>query len=377
MLGVFLVAGTVLAQDVTLSLSVKDPRKSMEANEDAAHLAFELVTMPRDALCPDEWWEWRSTEVLLDLYTSMAVKYFSHEAAHSRITGDWGFDTGDRTRLGFPRAKDSTPFAPFGMRNLEKEWRDSAAGLNQTAFNARESALRNSLSPAECCWYLCNKLETSFYTIYGPGNRQKQRVTESGDNTYLNNNVYGVGDIERYLLVLHERHVSLSKVALRNQGLIAFLASARTAESLSALGGYLCFDAREQVRWGDTWPPVVTHYLARNGGFYDVSFRTGAATLSLGHDVDFVGGGEVDRLRLGGEMDFKPYESLSVTPIAHADFDRGDFSFQGSSLGLRLGAEWNRIGASLQYTFSERDVVENEIKGGGRHETLARMWYRF
>ncbi len=114
-------------------------------------------------------------------------------------------------------------------------------------------------------------------------------------------------------------------------------------------------------------PPLVSHYLTPKGSFFDISSAVNPGTrspvlVSIGADVDWIGAGDVDRLRFGAVVCELGTAWISVDPFLFVTTDRA-LAYKGISCGADLRVKLDPdICLRLRMEYSENDVVENVVK---------------
>lgn len=322
--------------------------------------------------------EGRIGQLLALGYLNLLIGYYSHEFGHARVDRalgpyEWSIDLRDWS-MGWP------VYHGYGCRSTDssEEIRSVAGGLNQEEYDAylmHEKTLQ-SISFDEGFAFICRKLSDVTYDTYAD----------------FNPDVDHEGDVWRYKRCLSKRGIHLSDEAFLLQAVIADLLSVKLWDSFRALRNYAMRGERTtrcttfNLRGVEITPPLVNFYMTPDGGFYNfVCFLNPAGRkpveIALGTDVDFIGDGKLDRLRVGAEYnDLRPWVMEPCPRIgvfAYLDVDRSDLGRRGLSAGVDISCPVTEKSTFVgRYEFNTNDVVENVAKGkkNGSRISLGLGW---
>ncbi len=324
----------------------------------------------------------------LAMWTARGMSYYSHEAAHDRILREGGLNEDLSLDLGnwangWPEYDllAMTPPAFAAVLGDDAFFEMYVAGLNQNEFNGvREwlrAGLRGEIDTHNGTSFLFEKLYDLGYTA-GTGLKDRRPLTPPASfqdaADYITANGLE-GDVDDYVICLMVNDVDLNKKEYLAQVLLADLLSWHTWESVRAIGRYL--HTGERTARLATWrvsdrlemtPPLISCYITPLGTFYDVAAILNPSgsrpvTVSAGTDVDFIGGGKVDRLRLGAQMHGMGHGWFALSPFVYLNSSSAD-GHEGASIGVEgLFRFHPRMRLRVRLEHNEGDVIENTVKG--------------
>ncbi len=313
---------------------------------------------------------------LASLYFSIGIQYYKHELAHefSESAREFSIDFtswGKSSILGlYPKyVAEKTPDMSF--QEAKDKIITAKDGLNQDAYTAyttwRRCALNRSCIFDDSTYFLVHKFFDLEYFI------STYTSQDIDDNYGERKHQFYFDDVDGYLHALENENISLSKGEYLGQVLVADLASWHTWESIYSVFAYLVDGERTTktttIEAGAIkfTPPLISLYLTPKGGFYDTNtlfFYGGKSIqLSVGTDLDFAGGGELNTLRAGGEFNGVNISPLRISPFFYVNLERDSFGYKGLSAGIEsfLGlTSSTSLSAKLEY--NTNDVLENTIK---------------
>jgi len=347
-----------------LILDFQNPIENFEANSSLWFTANQIAGKGNDLLgikCGlDENLLGRIALLSLDFYTDHITTITSHELSHIRegkesniYSVKFELNSFDFTQ-NFPGRFKNTP-------TIEQDLREKIAGLNQNEYNSYILFKNNldTLTFDNGITFLVTKFLDSYYNL---SNRHKADE----------------GDVKQYIALLNQKDINLSRKEYLAQTLIADLLSFYTYDSLSSIGNYLLTGERTTdvtpLNIGSTelTPPLINHYLTTNGSFYNITTVINPQgehplELSLGTDIDFIGDGNVDRLRFGGQYHQinlgKGKHAPKISPFVYCNFNKS-FDPKGISLGTELAIPLTKSSyISIKADYDKNDILENRIKG--------------
>ena len=373
----------------TLTLDFAGPLDSYDANSSAWLSVNEVFARGSDYLGIrqglDENLLGRGLLTFGAYYFSVGPRHYSHEVGHEfefvRHGQDRHFrlDLSDWSAHWWPRYLQ--PSANYAVLSEDETLRLTAGGLNQDELNARNiwghCMLKGSYGLHDAFAFLLPKFWDFRYILNVGLDDRRPGATELSMTAFraycLANDLWN--DVDTYTLFLYNRNIDVTKRDYLKQVLAADLLSWHTWQSAAVIWNYVAHGRRTTspavLKLGENTelsPPLVTHYLTPNGSFYDAAVFLNPrgrrpVLLSFGTHVDFIGDGEVDRLRLGVEFRNLRLGRLSVAPFAYANFST-PLAYQGSYLGTELRVHAARVfelRASMGW--SDNDMVENIVKG--------------
>jgi len=122
--------------------------------------------------------------------------------------------------------------------------------------------------------------------------------------------------------------------------------------------------------------PLITNYRASEGYFYDAkvffdlrevkSCQLPMVVLHLGHDLDPILSGGVNKFRVGLELiDFLTFDllgSLKIHPYGFINLKRSKGSFEGYYVGAKIEQSiYNDIGIWVDLGYTYNDLIENDV----------------
>jgi len=351
-----------------IALEFGDPVDDAEANAQLWFSLNQIFGRVSDQLAAqrglDDHVAKRLGQFLVLGHLNLAIGYYSHEWGHARVGRalgpyEWWIDLTEWFILGFPAYRARLSYKPTAVEDLCAV----VAGLNQEEFDAyviHRKALEE-ITFDEGFAFICRKLSDVTYDVYGSWSP--------------------TGDVSRYKRNLGLMGIHLSDQAFLAQAALADLLSVKLWDSFRAVGNYLAKGERTtecttlKLRGVEITPPLVNFYMTPDGGFYNlVSFVNPAGRnpieLAVGTDVDFIGDGRLDCLRIGGKYcDIKPWDTEPAPRIsifAYLDVNRSDRARRGYSAGIEVSyPAADRLALTARIEYSDDDVVENVVKGKG------------
>ena len=377
----------------SLVLNLADPLMGYEANSNLWYSMGQALGRLSDHLeIVDGLGQNAGGRVLLTVlafYVGRGTQYYSHEVAHefevrehglsSGLSVDWG-DWGP----GWPRYVQPVFYdndVYYDALADDEVLRVPLDGLNQDEFNGaqswRRAVLQNRTDMHNAAAFLLLKLN-DFRYVLSVGLDDNRPAWTGGSVREVNQYAWYAGcwnDPDLYTLHLYNRGIDLTKTDYLVQVAIADFLSWHTWENLAMVCRYV--GSGRRVAEPKTWqlsdkvaltPPLVSVYLTPRGTFYDIGTFVNPTSphplfLSFGTDVDSIGDGEVDRLRLGAQ-----YYDLGRGRWRWAPFAYVDMSEAQGYEGVSLGTEGNiRLSSAVELSFkleyNENDVIENTVKG--------------
>ena len=345
---------------------------------------------------------------LAAVYFSGAVNYYSHELGHSYeerrvgVGGSFGVDWSDWRFPGIPEY-DTDPVILSDLRFDDDAWFASQVnGLNQTTLDARFSWERSQLTGRldwinglaflegqfDHAWQMKGGLDEpqlcapifQLGAPFGVGFTGCAPVTgwSNEDLIVLMQGQEIRIDPDRYILMLHNRGINLSKREYWAQTLLANFLSAHTWQSIGAILQYIKTGNRSVKPWrldlgsGLTLtPPLVSLYLTAEGGVYDLSsllFIEGGPSLGISAAFgahQLLGEGEANTLRIGARVHDLGWRSFTFSPYAYIDL-RSDFAMDGYSVGLQT--QWqalDALGVYIRTEYNDNDLLQSIVKRYG------------
>ncbi len=314
----------------------------------------------------------RAGKAVATLWLHSAISYWSHEMAHAynvplEESRGWELE-GGKNNAGFPKVDFKG-----GTTTLDNDLASVVGGLNQSESNARELWNRtDTITLDRAMAFLAFKLDDSTYNIRAAHDEDDEffriRFFNSipGENEYLyaptipreatTNDLNKTGVIFEYL-GLPLGHGSKE---IERRARVADLATARTWESLWAVGKYLATGQRTikplefDIADHKFVPPNVGSYLTPRGVFYNADFGVDGNRVSVGRNVDF------PDWRIGVGLGEREVGGFSVAPFGAFNYINGERGFTaGTDIVFELGKN-----ASLVFTLqrSEDDIIENIVK---------------
>ncbi len=149
----------------------------------------------------------------------------------------------------------------------------------------------------------------------------------------------------------------------------------QTWDSAKSVWNYLSKGQRNtnmttfKIRGTEITPPLINHYLTPEGSLYNAtSFINpngeNPIELGVGIDADFIGDGEVDHLRLGGQYKNINIGKIKVSPFAYINAARSDLDYNGFSVGAEASLPLSKnIGLRGKMEYNKDDILENTVKG--------------
>ncbi|MHC5053649.1 MAG: hypothetical protein ACYTKD_02905 [Planctomycetota bacterium] len=324
----------------------------------------------------------------LAVYTAYGMRYYSHEIAHDHALRSHGL--GEHVSLDFGSWHSGWPeYEMIGITTSSYAalLGDAAiferylAGLNQDETDSRlawaSSADCGTVDLQGAASFLVQKArDLGYIATTGLTDRRPSAppLTFEDAADYVTANGLE-GDVDDYVICLMVNGVDLSKEEYLAQVLVADLLSWHTWECVRAVGRYL--RTGERTMRLATWrvsdrlemtPPLISCYITPLGTFYDVAAILDPAgarpvTVSVGTDVDFIGGGKVDRLRFGAQVHGVGRGPCALAPFAYLNASRAD-GHEGASVGVEgLFRFHPRMRLRVTLEHNEGDVIENTVKG--------------
>jgi len=321
----------------------------------------------------------------LAAYSSGAIGYYLHEISHDQPFERRGIHKGIKLDFSdwfkiYPRYVQKP--VDYSILSEEETFRSIVNGLNQDEFNARinweQGSLESDLNLCDSISYLLAKLDDFQYTLT-VGFKEK-RPDETGLETldliryYKLNDLWD--DVNLYTGLLYNERIDLSKKEHFAQSFFADALTFRTWESFGSIWKYIFKNERtgkpltlrltEDI---EITPPLCSLYRTLKGSFCDMSVfvnpnKDNPIKLSLGTGLDFIGDGEVDHLRVGGEYyNLKLEKILRASPFAYLNFNKS-FDYKGISLGTKVYLQLtSAIELRGKIEYNKNDIIENIIKG--------------
>lgn len=301
---------------------------------------------------------------------SGALTYYSHETAHTFEDRNVGVDAGFRVdpsrwvAPGIPRyrmevARGELVLAP------EQEARAVAAGLAQTAFDARILWARSTLA-GERDWIGA--------LAFLEGMLDPLLQIEAGILTASRSN-----DVNRAVALARDAGIPLTRRRILAQCLLADALSLPLWENLLAVGRFVASGDRSVRplrlllgRGVSLAPPVFHVFLTPRGGFAEGSFflfhgRDRAVELSVGRRADFQGSSRVRGVLLAarahGWLEARAGgATVSLTPSLSGRFGEGG-ALTGGLAGLELAVGIAGAALTLRLETGRNDAIRHEIQG--------------
>jgi len=358
-----------------ITLDFANPLDNFEANANAWYSTNQLMGKGSDLAGIKLGWDknifGRIGQALVLTYGAFGTRYISHEIAHnykSRWNGHsvLSFSFDEFTSLGFPAVEKNmyTHDLP-----IDDDIFQIAAGLNQSTFNSEMLFGRSfgNLTFDEGISFLVNKLEKSKYIVSGVD----KNLSDQGC----------LDDIDEYLKLLNKKGINLSKSKLKMQSILADILSIYSLDSIRAAGLYVIKGERSvepftlSLFGKDFTPPLISHYLLPGGGFYNMIIFVNPKgknplELNLGTDVDFIGDGQVDSLRLGGKYHglrlSEGKHAVTLGPFAYLNLNKS-FDYKGFSIGTGAHLKLtDNVWLNAKVEYNKDDIIENIVKGEGK-----------
>lgn len=329
--------------------------------------AFGWASLRLGAAGADRYWSARAGQFLGLAYLNLAVGHYTHELGHEIHRKGWSISLADwGSPWPWPRFNHGR--YPAGTRlGIEERIAVTEAGLNLEEYDAylafKEST--GSMSFDESMAFSFRKLSAVTYDTYT-------------GRSFGYHQPGMTGDVEGYTSLLREKGIPFTGKTVLLQAAVSDLLTFRLYEAWIGSWEYLRHGKRERANFAwrtGRWtllPPLVNWYLTPRGGFYDLALFSdppgpGYLETRLGWDSDFLGGGDVDRIRLGGAYSLthrlgKPFEARCA-PSAFATLRRSDAHPVGWIAGLETGLlifERAEIATRLEY--GRGDLVEHIAK---------------
>lgn len=377
------------APERRLIVDFVNPLDDVESNSNAWYSANQLVAKGHECIGDiglDNGQVGRYMLTLSSLYFSFGLSYYSHEMAHEYEDRKYGerhvleFDFKDWWNNIYPRYIQHPLRNSISIRSEDSLFKGIVDGLNQDEYNARtcwnQSLINDSCDFYNSSSFLLTKLEDIRYilSVGFKDERPEAGLTKSELYDFYFKNWHLINDIDQYTGILHSRGINLTKEAYLLQSLIADCLSWHTWDSLISLGKYvqegkLHKPSRLCINKVEVYPPLISAYLTPKGTFYNATFfarytPTHLIEASIGHDVDFIGGGKLNSLRVGGGYCHSAAKKTRIKPFVYLNFDRKLLKYSGIAAGL----EWSiqtPFGAILRgkMEYNDNDLMENRIKG--------------
>ncbi len=329
------------------------------------------------------------------LWGSHVSSYYAHETAHDIDLERRGINPGIDIDLsdwgGFfaPRYRQK----PIGFENYIKLdddaiFRITVNGLNQDELNAKrgweQSMLKGELSFCDSLSHLRSKLEDVVYILgVGLAEQRFDAIFSELPSRYMFADYHQKGiktDPDIYTGLLQSRGINLTKKGYLIQALAADILSYPTWESLGSVFRYLTKGERTgkpfTLKLADgleITPPLFSLYLTPLGSVCEASsmFNPGGKNpfkFSLGTDLDFIGKGKVDLLRIGGQLygvDFPL--GVKVSPFAHVNLQKSSLSPDGFSAGFEASVTLaKKIRLRGKAEMWSRDLIKSMVVEGKR-----------
>ncbi|HDK42676.1 MAG TPA: hypothetical protein ENG87_04800, partial [Candidatus Pacearchaeota archaeon] len=350
--------------DRKIVLDIADPTKNFEANANAWYSANQIIGKGSDLLGVkaglDNTLLGRIGLLGLSSALSHHLTHASHEFGHIRVgekigSYEWRFEPNSIFALdnNWTKTLNKHPTDNQGIRK-------AVAGLNQNEYNAYVlfKNNKNQLTPDNAFSFLSTKTWDIGYNL---GTSYKV-PTESND-------------VDNYIRFLNKKGIPAKKSDHLTQAILADALSIQTWDSFRAISNYLKTGNRVTkptvFKWGETefTPPLINLYLTHEGGFFNTTSIVNPEgehpiEVNLGYDADFIGGGRVNTMRIGGQYNnIRLADNLRLSPGAHINLERKSLEPKGFSAGAEL--EWkinnkSSIIAGLKY--NQKDIMENIIK---------------
>lgn len=308
----------------------------------------------------------------LGAYLSEILELTSHEGSHIREGRRYGeYDYGFKLKSFTNFSRNF--YLQFGYEPTDEQFiKERMSGLNQNEYNSYilfENS-RNNLTFDNGLSFLLAKFWDVGYNVSS---------NESED----------INDVKKYLWLLNKKDINLSKGSYLIQSLIADLLSVQTWDSAKSVFNYLKTGRKNlkptifKIRGVEFTPPLINHYLTSDGGFYNItSFINpngdNSVRMSIGTDVNFIGEGEVNSLRLGVKYyGFRLGNSQRAPKVN--PFVSFDFRTKGYSIGTdtRIPIK-DKIELTGKYEYNKNDTLENTVKGKNNgHGARLGFTYRF
>ncbi|MBU4502910.1 MAG: hypothetical protein KKA79_10020 [Nanoarchaeota archaeon] len=343
-------------------LNFENPITNVEANSNAWYSTNQIFGKFNDLLGEelelDDHPLGRIGLLALAFYRSKWIGLSSHEFAHIRVGqkfGEypWDFEMNSFFNIGNNWSKR------FEYYPTDEElMQERIAGLNQDEHNAYTLTKNNldNLTFDNAMVFLRSKFWDLKYNI------------NSGEEK-------NVDDVEEYIRLLNKKEINLSKKEFLVHSLLADLAS--SPDSIRTLWNYIINGDRTTERMKldvlgvEFTMPLVNHYLTPDGSYFNITFTClngeNPIEINIGTDVDFLGGGEVDHLRLGGQynnlklIDKEQFPTLS--PFIYINTDKS-FDYKGFSIGTEADlAIFDTLSLTGKFDYSKNDIMENTVKG--------------
>lgn len=298
----------------------------------------------------------------LDSYRSYWSQVASHELGHTRAARKYGDYTFNFEMNSFLDIGDNFPRYFKYYLTDEELIEERIAGLNQDEFNSY-TLIRNNINDSTVdneISFLLTKFWDVKYNLFS---------SESANRH----------DVKEYIRLLNKKGINLSKQEYLIQSVLADMLSMRTWGSFKSIFyNYLIKGERSvkpiTFRFGKTdfTPPLISHYITPEGSFYNISSfinpnGENPIEVSIGTDIDFIGGGRVNHLRLGGQYnDIKLKEgehAFMISPFAYLNTDKS-FDYKGFSAGLEAKISITKtVKLRGKAEYNKNDMIENIVKG--------------
>lgn len=325
----------------------------------------------------DRNWGGRLGQFLGLAYLNLAIGHYTHELGHNVHLSGWTIDASAWGRPWPWPAFDHGGRCDPGYCDDADDWiRETEGGLNQEEYDAY-LAYSHSLAGMgfdESMAFSFRKLSILTYDVYT--GRAFGRLDVHSD-TY---------DYEK--LLKRDEHIRMTGATIILEAAVSDLLTARLWEACIGNWRYLRYGVRETPNFAwhaGGWtimPPLVSEYLTPRGGFYDIavfSHPPGPGTIEtrIGWDADFLGAGEVNRVRVGGAYSrgFPLGNSIQATlkPSAYSTLRRSGMVPVGWFAGLGAGIRFlERFGLDGRLEYGHGDIVEQvaKWKAGGSRTSL-------
>lgn len=313
----------------------------------------------------DRHWSGRLGQFIGLAYLNLAVGHYTHELGHNIHRRGWSIDF---TEWGSPWPWPRFTHGRTSVVRSDNWMFTLQGGLNQEEYNAYHAfkASAGSMSFDESMAFSFRKLSGITYDVY------------TGRVFGYRPNPWSKGDVGNYASLLRTRGIDLSDGEFYLQAAVSDLLTFRLYEAWIGNWRYLRHGQRERSDFAwrpGGWtliPPLVNWYLTPRGGFYDIALLSdppgpGFLETRIGWDSDFLGGGDVDRFRLGGgySLSHRLGESFLARcmPSGHATLRRSDGRPVGWITGLESGMlAFDRAGITFRLEYGRGDIVEHVAK---------------
>jgi len=389
----------------TIVLDMKNPLDTFEANSNAWYSLSQLAGKGNDLIGKkgklDNYLLGRGALFVADYYFTAALEYYSHEIAHDfefrkkGIKNGFNLDSKNMRNAFSLVHLDSYFNLPYPeymqkpssyLRLYEDEeafFRNIVNGLNQDEFNAKtnweNSISKKYLDFCDATSFLATKFKDVSYVSGNFEDRRPDQRNFSLEEFVQHNfndekkNLWRDDDL--YTNYLYNKGINLSKKDYFKQALTADLLSVHTWDSMKGIWNYLLKGKRStkttlfEVGKTKITPPLINHYLTSNGSFYDATSvinprGKNSVKLSLGIDADFIGEGEVNHLRFGGEYQNIDVGKVKISPFIYVNTARSNLDYKGFSAGAKASLPVSKnVHLRSKVEYNQNDILENAVKG--------------